>query len=139
MRNRLLSVLCGSALFMGLALTSANASESRLFTFAISCTGSAQLVTLNAGGLGAAATRFVQSAEISIFDNPAALSFIVLEALTDVNKTLLTLGKGQTNSRGDFTGFYSVGVAGGVMPFTLVGACTGGGVLQGLVNIGFFS
>ena len=139
MRNRLLSVLCWSALCLGFGLTSANASESRLFSFAISCDGSAKLVTLNAGGLGVASARFVQSAEVSIIDNPQALSFIVLEALTDVNKTLLTLGKGQTNSRGDFTGFYSVGVAGGVMPFTLVGACTGGGVLQGLVNIGFFS
>src|SRR5262245_30200133 len=139
MRNRLLSVLCGSTLFMGLALTSANASESRLFTFAITCDGSAKLVTLNAGGLGASAARFVQSAEISIFDNPQALSYIVLEALTDVTKTLLTLGKGQTNNRGDFTGFYSIGNAGGVIPFTLVGVCSGGGTLQGLVTIGFFS
>ena len=139
MRNLLRSVLCGSALFMGLALTSANASESRLFTFAISCTGSAQLVTLNAGGLGAAASRFIQSAEISIFDNPAALTFIVLEALTDPNKTLITLGKGQINNRGDFTGFYSIPSAEGIIPFTLFGACTGGGTLQGLVTIGFFS
>jgi len=89
--------------------------------------------------LGVASARFVQSAEVSIIDNPQALSFIVLEALTDPNKTLITLGKGQINNRGYFTGFYSIPSAEGIIPFTLFGACTGGGTLQGLVTIGFFS
>ena len=139
MRNRLRSVLCWSALFLGFALTSANAAESRLFSFSFICDGQFKLVTLNAGGLGVATTRLVQGAEIAIFDNPDSLSFIVLEALTDPNKTLLLLGKGVRQASRDFTGFFQVPTSpAGIIPFTLAGTCTGGGVIQGLANIGFF-
>jgi len=139
MRNRLRSVLCWSALCLGFGLTSANASESRLFSFVFTCNGSLQLITLTATGLGMAANRFVQSAEIAIFDNPAALNFILLEGLTDPTKTLIILGKGDTRGFRDFTGFYSIPTSGGTMDFTLAGSCSGGGILQGLVDIGFFS
>ena len=139
MRNRLRSVLCWSALFLGFALTSANAAESRLFSFSFACDGQFRLVTLNAGGLGVATTRFLQGAEIAIFDNPDSLSFIVLEALTDPNKTLLSLSKGERRASKDFEGFFQASTnAAGIIPFTLAGTCTGGGVIQGLANIGFF-
>jgi len=89
--------------------------------------------------LGAASSRFVQSAEIAIFDNPAAVNFIILEGLTDSAKTLMVLGKGETRGFRDFTGFYSIPNFGGTINFTLVGTCSGGGILQGFVNVAFFS
>jgi len=142
MRNRLLSVLCGSALFLGLALTSANASESRTFSFVAPCDGQQKAVFFNATGLGAAPTRAVQSVEISLFDfgdAPHVLTYIVLTGFSDPNLVLITLGKGATHGSRDFTGFYSMTNTGGVIPFTLAVNCTGGGMLQGLVTIGFFS
>ena len=142
MRNRLLSVLCGSALFLGLALTSANASESRFFSFAVPCDGQQKAVFFNATGLGAAPTRAVQSAEIVLFDfgdAPNVLTYAVLLGFSDSHFTLITLGKGETRNSRDFTGFYSMTSTGGVIPFTLAVNCTGGGMLQGLVTIGFFS
>jgi|SRR5262249_21660048 len=142
MRNRLLSVLCGSALFLGLALTSANASESRIFSFVVPCDGQNKAIFLNATGLGAAPTRAVQSAEIALFDfgdAPHVLTYVVLQGFSDPHLVLITLGKGETRGFRDFTGFYSMNNTGGVIPFTLSANCMGGGVLQGLVTIGFFS
>jgi len=141
MWNRLRSVLCGSALFLGFALTSANAADARLVSFAFSCDGLAKVVNLNAGGLGNSVARFVQGAEIVVFDNPDSLSFAVLSALSDPTKTLLTLGKGGRRATNlfVFSVFQTNTSPSGVVPFTLTGSCLGGGMVQGLVTIDFFS
>ena len=140
MWNRLRSVLCWSALFLGFALTSANAAESRLFSFSFACDGQFKLVTLNATGMGGGASRFVQGAEIVLFDNPDSLSFLVLETLTDATKTLLSLGKGDRRAANQFTAsIFQAPNNAGTIPFTLAGTCTGGGVIQGLATIYFFS
>ena len=141
MRNCLQSILCWSALFLGFALTSANAADARLVSFAFSCDGLAKVVNLNAGGLGNSVQRFVQSAEIVVFDNPDSLSFAVLSALSDPTKTLLSLGKGGRRATNQFVFslFQTPTSPSGNIPFTLTGSCLGGGVVQGLVTIDFFS
>ena len=141
MKNCLQSILCWSALFLGFALTSANAADARLVSFAFSCDGLAKVANLNAGGLGNSVQRFVQSAEIVVFDNPDSLSFAVLSALSDPTKTLLSLGKGGRRATNQFifSLFQTPTSPSGNIPFTLTGSCLGGGVVQGLVTIDFFS
>src|SRR5262249_45960367 len=69
-----------------------------------------------------------------------SLSFLVLEALTDATKTLLSLGKGDRRAANQFTAsIFQAPNNAGTIPFTLAGTCTGGGVIQGLATIYFFS
>jgi len=139
MGNSLRTLLCCSTLCAGLAVTSANASEARTFGFSIPCTGSTQVVNLSATSLGPASTRFVQGSEISIFSNPDALQFLILQANVGTFSTLLTLGVGQRHAFHDYTGFYSLPNSAGTIPFVLFGACSGGGSVSGIVVIQFFS
>src|SRR5262249_40502675 len=111
----------------------------RITTFAFFCNGLPQVVTFNASSLGTSASRFIQGAEISLFQNPGGLQYIVLNALSDPAKTLLTLSLSDNHASNQFTGFIQAPLSAGIMPFSLVGSCTGGGQVQGLVTIWFFS
>jgi len=139
MRNSLRTLLCCSTLCAGLAATSASASESRVTGFSIPCTGSTQVINFLTTGLGTATSRFVQGTEISITNNPDALRFIFLGANVGSFSTLLTLGVGQRHAFHDYTGFYSLPNVQGTIPFVLFGACSGGGSVDGIAVIQFFS
>ena len=139
MRNSLRALLCCSTLCAGLAATSGSASESRVTGFSIPCNGQTQTITFNTTGLGAASARFVQGTEISIIRNPDALQFAILGANVGSFPTLLTMGIGQRHAFHDYTGFYSLPIVGGTMPFILFGACSGGGTVDGIAVIQFFS
>jgi len=138
MWNRLWGIVCGS--IFGIALTvTANASESRTTAFVLPCDGQAKQINFTATGLGAAATRFIQSAEISLFQNQGGLQFILLNANLNPNAVIAQMGLTDNHVSNQFTGFYSVPNNLGVIPFTITGLCSGGGQIQGFVTIGFFS
>src|SRR5262249_62204379 len=121
-------LVCASSLCAAFAATSAMASESRVVAFAFACDGTPKLINLTFTGLGAAATRFVQGAEISLFENHGGLQYIVVNLLSDPTKTMITMG-GPNENRAfrDFTGFYSIPNVNGTIPGTLTGSCQGGG------------
>ena len=141
MFGRLWSLVCGSLLCVGLLVTPSTASESRLTSFAFPCDGQPKIVTFTTSGLGTASTRFIQGAEISLFQaTPGSLQYIILTALQDANRTLATMSLNDTRVSRDFTGFYSTPTDGsGNILFAIRGSCIGGGQIQGLVTIDFFS
>ena len=138
----LLGTLAISAVCFGLTSGLANASETRQSNFLIACDGTNKVVNLTFTGLGTAATRFVQSAEISIFENNGGLQFVLVGATNPAGLTdlFLTLGKNEITKSNQFTGFYSLTNSGGSITFQVIGACNvGAGQVQGIVVIGFFS
>ena len=139
--SRVKKALVMSAVCFGLTLGSANASESRQSNFLIPCNGANQIVNLTFSNLGTASTRFVQSAEITLFENGGGLQFILIGATNAAGFTdvFATLGKGDVSRSNQFTGFYSLPNIGGSINMNVIGACTGGGQIQGVVVIGFFS
>src|SRR5262249_25301817 len=133
-------LVCASSLCAAFAATSAMASESRVVAFAFACDGTPKLINLTFTNLGAAATRFVQGAEISLFENHGGLQYIVMNMLSDSTKTMITMGGPNENHvYRDFTGFFSIPITNGSMAGTLTGSCQGGGQIQGLLKIDFFS
>jgi hypothetical protein len=141
MLNHLRTVLGVSAFCLGLAAIAASASETRNSNFAFTCDGTNKTVSFTASGLGNNTNRFIQSAEVALFENRGGLQYVIVRAQGDPNKQLVTLA-GSDNSRSNqFTGFYQLTTsATGTVTFTVDGACNGGfGQVQGLVTIGFFS
>ena len=69
MWSRLGTVLASSALSIGVAVTSVNASESRNTNFLFTCDGQNKTITFTVSNLGNNANRFIQGAEISLFEN----------------------------------------------------------------------
>ena len=141
MLRRVQKALAMSAVCFGMTLSLANASETRQSSFVIPCDGTNRTVILTFGNLGTASTRFVQSAEVSLFENPGALGYLMLGAtnsagLTDV---FATLGTGEVSRTNQYTGFYSLPNSAGNITFSISASCVGGGQVQGLVVIGFFS
>jgi hypothetical protein len=143
MRWILKQIVGVSALCLGLAAIPANASENRFSGFSIPCDGQAHTVFFLASGLGTAATRFIQGAEISLFNNASGLQFMLLSVDSSGTAVqLITLGAGQSHWSRDYTGFYSVpnnffGATGNI-GFQLTGQCTGP-TITGIVVVGFFS
>ena len=133
--------LAMSAVCFGMTLGLAHASETRQSDFAIPCDGTNKTVSFTFTGLGAASTRFVQSAEISLFENPAASQYVLVGATNPAGLTdmLATLGRGEVSRTNQFTGFYSLTNNGGSIIFSVSGSCIGAGQIQGIVVIGFFS
>jgi hypothetical protein len=149
-RHRPWTVLASSLVCCGLAVTSVNASESRNTNFLFACDGQNKTVTFTASNLGNNVTRFIQGAEISLFENRSAitngvellaLQYILLRAQGDPTKQLLTLGSREPGARNQFTGFIQVTTsATGTVNFTIDGACNDGfGQIQGNLTIWFFS
>jgi hypothetical protein len=139
MRNHLRTALWLSA-FCGLAVSSANASESRNTNFLFTCDGTNKTISFTASNLGNSVTRFIQGSEISLFENRGGLQYVILRAQGNPTKQLLTLG-GRDNSRSDqYEGFIPVTTsATGTLTFTIDGACNGGfGQVQGNVTVWFF-
>lgn len=142
MWKHLRSAVCGSLLCAGLAVTSSTASETRATTFAIACDGQQKVINFTAPGLGAAATRFIQGAELSLFDKAPGitLQYVALAiAQGPTQGTLALLGVSDTRASNNFTGFFSVPNTGGTIPFNIFGSCTGGGQVQGFAVVQFFS
>jgi len=141
MWKHLRSAVCGSLLCAGLAVTPSTASENRSFSFIVPCNGQQQTINLTASGLGTASTRFVQGAELALFqkDPSTTLQYIVLAATGGSGSTLAMLGVSDTHVGNMFTGFYALPNNSGTIPFTLFGSCTGGGQVQGFVVVQFFS
>ena len=143
MGTRLATILGASAL-LGFTAISANASETRVANFVLACDGSNKTFHFNATNLGTAASRFIQGAEISLFDTSGTLQYLILRAAPsgsqpDDTRQLLTLGNRSTHESNQFTGFFSVANVNGTIAFTVDGACTAPGQIQGLVTISFFS
>jgi hypothetical protein len=142
MRSRLGALLCWSTLCFALALANANASESHIFYFAISCDGTQKTQNFQITGLAASTNRFIQGAEISTFEDANALQYAIVESVgTASNNTLVTLGQAHSHASNQFTGFYSVTTsASGILNFRVSGVCsTPAPFVQGFVTISLFS
>ena len=139
MSNRLRIALGWSALWFALALAPANASESRVSSFTFACNGSSQVVNFNATALGNSVTRFVQGAEITLFQNPRGPGYVAMFINGDPNRVLLTMPLSDNLASNQFEGFfqYLTSPTGNIM-IELQGFCTGGGTLQGLATVWFF-
>src|SRR5215831_13599440 len=144
MGTRLATILGASAL-LGFTAISANASETRVANFVLACDGSNKTFHFNATNLGTAASRFIQGAEISLFDTSGTLQYLILRAAPsgsqpDDTRQLLTLGNRSTHESNQFTGFLQVTTsASGTVALTVDGVCTAPGQIQGLVTVWFFS
>ena len=139
MSNRLRIALGWSALWFGLALAPANASESRISFFTFLCNGQSQVVNFNASALGNSITRLVQGAEISLFQNPGGPGFVAMFINADPNRAILTMPVSDNRAANQFTGFfpYLTSPTGNIV-IEVQGFCTGGGTLQGLATVSFF-
>ena len=142
MSRCLRTLFCGLALCFGLSVTSANASESRIFYFALSCDGTQKTLNFQITGLAASTNRFIQGAEVSTFEDANALQYVIVEAVgTASNNPLLTLGQANSHASNQFTGFFGVTTsASGILNFTLSGACSATApFVQGFLTISLFS
>ena len=140
MWKHLRSAVCGSLLCAGLAVTPSTASETRITSFVVPCDGQQKVINFTFSGLGTASTRFIQGAEISLYEKTPSttLQFIALTYQGD-NKYLALMGVSDTHVSNQLTGFISVPNVGGTAPFVLYGSCTGGGQVQGFAMVYFFS
>ena len=142
MWSRLGTLLCWSTLCFALALANANASESRIFYFALPCDGSQKTLDFQITGLAASTNRFIQGAEVSTFEDANALQYAIVEVLgTTINSPLVTLGQANSHASNQFTGFFGVmTTASGILNFTLSGACSATApFVQGFLTISLFS
>src|SRR5262249_54861113 len=101
---------------------------------------SQQFVNVTLSGLGNSTTRFIQGAEISLFQKDGALRFVVVAANSDPQRILATLSTNDTRVAHDYV-FSLVPVptsASGTMPLLVNGICTGGGQVQGIALVTFF-
>jgi hypothetical protein len=124
---------------LALAAMPTQALESRLQSFGLQCDGSNHTVPFNATGLGASVNRFIVGAEVALARPQGGIKSLRLQ-VGNSNRTLLVMGFNEVSSRVVFTNFMAVPTtAAGIITFHPIGACNGGGSLQGLVNIWFFS
>jgi hypothetical protein len=136
--GRVLVVLV--ALWVGFAGSPAEASESRVGSFSFPCDGTNQVVTFTTGGLGNNVTRFIQGAEVTLFENHGGLQSIFLSAVAD-NRVLVSLNPPANRASNQFNGFFPVQTSGtGTVNFSVSGACNSGfGQVQGVAIVWFFS
>ena len=131
-----------SAFCFGLAATTANTAESRNGNFLFTCDGTNKTTTFTATGLGVSIARFIQGAEVTLFENRGGLQYVILRAQADPNKQLLSLGAADNSRSRDYTSsLFQVNTnAAGSVTFTIDGACNGGfGQVQGNFSILFFT
>ncbi len=140
MGNRLLILLVLSALCLGFAVSPAEASESRVANFLFTCDGTNKVFPFTVGGLGNSVTRFIQGAEVILFENHGGLQYILLAA-AGPNRQLVSLSSADNRASNQFTGFLQVttGPTGDVQ-FAIQGACNpGAGQVQGTATVWFFN
>ena len=140
MLGRVRTLLASSAFCLGLAMSSANAAETRSANFLFACDGTNKLVTLTLGSLGVSTTRFIQHAEVILFENNGGLQYIIVNA--DPVKQLASLGKGDVSRTHAFIASLVPvpTTAAGTITITINGACNpGAGQIQGLLTLDFFS
>jgi hypothetical protein len=90
--------------------------------------------------LGNSVNRFIQGGSLAVSQPRDGIKSLRLQAAGDPNKTVLVLGFNEVSGRADLTGFMQVMTnASGSVPIQVIGACTGGGQLQGLATVNFFS
>jgi hypothetical protein len=142
MSNHLRTVLGVSAFCFGLAATAANAAETRNTNFLFTCDGTNKTITVTLANLGNSTTRFVQAAELILFENRGGLQYVILRAQGDPNKQLAILGSADSRAYNVYISslFPVTTSATGTTTVTIDGACNGGfGQVQGNVTIFFFS
>ena len=136
------TILGVSAFCLGLAATAANAAETRNGTFLFTCDGTNKTVTFTFSGLGISVARFIQGAEVTLFENRGGLQYVILRAQALAEKQLLSLGSQDNSNHRDYTSsIFQVNTSpAGTVIFTIDGACNGGfGQVQGNVSVIFFS
>jgi hypothetical protein len=118
-----------------------DASESRVGVLTIACDGTNKHIDFSATGLGASVTRFIQGGDVTVIGAPGALLYMVVRALGDEKKQVVTLASGASHARVDLQGFIQAPTnASGQLPMTIDAACSpGAGQVQALVTVYFFS
>jgi hypothetical protein len=141
MLPNLKTILGMSALCVGLAATTANAAETRNGNFLFTCDGTNKTTTFTFSGLGISVNRFIQGAEVTLFENRGGLQYVILRAQGLPEKQLLSLGSADNSRSRDYTAslFVTPTSPAGTVTFTIDGACNGGfGQVQGNVSVIFF-
>jgi hypothetical protein len=140
MWTRLPLIVALSLLGVAPAVMQADASESRVGILSIACDGTNKHVSFNATALGNSVTRLIQGGEVTVIGTPGALAYVVVRALGDEKKQVITLGTGSTSARIDFTGFIQAATdASGQMPIAVDAACIpGAGSVQAIVTVYYF-
>ena len=133
------TILCASALWLGLAGLPAQAAETRVKDFTLTCDSTIRNIVFTVTGFAASVTRLVQGAAVAVYRPQGGLKFLRLEAAGDPTKTFLVMGLNEVSARVDLTGFIPVSTtASGNVAVQIIAACTGGGTLQGTAVIYFF-
>ena len=141
MRSRLTVVLGWSVLGLALAAMPAQAAETRVGVFTVSCDGTNKHLDFTATGLGISVARFVQSFEISVVDTRGALLYAVVRANNDEKKQMISAGTGLTRARADYISslFRTDTDASGNVLFGAEVGCTPGAPIVVVLTVYYFS
>ena len=139
MRFRMTSVLALAALGVALAVMPADAGSSRFTTFLIPCDGGNKHFDFQAGGFPASSNQFILGSQVSLFQNPAGLLYLVMRGQGDELKQFISLGAGESGARFAMPTFYQVTAnALGNVLITIDAACAPGfGQTQGFATVFF--
>jgi hypothetical protein len=141
MRNRARTLVGLVILCLGFAVGSAEAAESRVGSFTIPCDGTNHDVTFTVGGLGNSVSRFIQSAEVALFENHGGLQFLFL-SVAAANKVLLVMSAADNRASQNYISslYQTTTSPTGTVTFVVSGVCNAGfGQVQGFAIIVFFS
>lgn len=141
MWTRLLTGLCVSAVWLGLAAVPADAGSSRVLSFSLPCTGSGKVLNLTATGFAANSVQHIVGGALNLSVITAGgLKFLILASQQSSNssKTVLILGAGENNGRYTLPTNYAVTAdVSGRLQMTIQGACNGPGSITGFATIYF--
>ncbi len=143
MWTRLPSIVTLSILGVAAAAMPVDAAESRVGILSIACDGTTKHGSFNATALappGPSVTRFIQGGEVSLIGAPGALLFMMVRALDDDTKQIMTVGPGSPREGAALTGFIQAQTNGiGSIPISVDAACSpGAGSLTAIVTVYFF-
>jgi hypothetical protein len=131
MWNRLSTLLCVSALCLGLFAIPTRAAETRLWTINVVCDGTTKFLGYSAGGFGANVTRNIHGGAVAVFRPRDGIKFLRLQVKDDPKKIVLVMGFNEVSARADLTDPIPVTTsANGGITMQIVAACNGGSFLQ---------
>ena len=138
MRNRLSTILSMSTLCLGLGVIPTQAGSSRISNFSLICDGTNRTFNFTVGGFAASTAQFILGGAVAVTQPRDGIKFLRVMVPADLTKVVLIMGKDETSARFALPTFYQVtSNAAGNVGMTIVGACTGGGSAQGIVELIF--
>jgi hypothetical protein len=138
MTKRLSTILCVSALCLGLGVMPTQAGQSRLNNFNLICDGTVRTVNFVVGGFPASTNQFILGGAVAVANPRDGIKSLRVMVAADPTKVVLIMGNNETAARFAMPSFYQVpSNAAGNIGMQIIGACSGGGAAQGLVELIF--